>query len=100
MRQMSGVVVTPGYYAGLMTSDALVEHYVAVAESSPVPVMIYNVPKFTGVDMAPAAIAKAARHPNIVGMKETGGNVTKIGDTIRLAGPAGSEPGLGPSLRY
>ena len=81
------LVVTPNYYAGLMTSDALVAHYVAVAEATPVPVLIYNVPKFTGVDMAPTAIAKAAQHPNIVGIKETGGNVAKIGDTIRLAGP-------------
>jgi len=81
------LVVTPNYYAGLMTSDALVAHYYAVADASPVPVLIYNVPKFTGVDITPAAVARAAQHPNIVGMKETGGNVAKIADTIRLVGP-------------
>ncbi len=83
----AALVVTPHYYAGLMTSDVLIQHYVAVADASPIPVLIYNVPKFTQVDMAPAAIARAAQHPNIVGMKETGGNIAKIADTIRQCGP-------------
>lgn len=81
------LALTPHYYAGKMTAEALIQHFRAVADASPIPLMIYNVPKFTQVDIGAAAIAQAARHPNIVGMKETGGNITKMGDTVRLAGP-------------
>jgi 4-hydroxy-2-oxoglutarate aldolase len=83
----AALVVTPYYYSGQMTSEALVRHYRAVADASPIPILIYNVPKFTGVDMAAAAIARAAEHPNIVGIKDTAGNITKLADTVRLAGP-------------
>jgi 4-hydroxy-2-oxoglutarate aldolase len=82
------LVVTPHYYAGKMGSQALVRYFQAVADASPIPVMIYNVPKATQVDMKAEAIARAAQHPNIIGMKETGGNITKMGDTVRLA-PSG-----------
>lgn len=81
------LVVTPHYYAGKMTADSLVEHYQAVADASPIPVMIYNVPKFTQVDMDPSAIVRAAQHPNLIGMKETGGSIVKMGDVVRQAGP-------------
>jgi 4-hydroxy-2-oxoglutarate aldolase len=83
----AALVVTPHYYSGLMTGEALVRHYQAVADASPIPLMIYNVPKFTGVDMGAAAIARAAQHPNIVGTKDTAGNIAKLADTVRLAGP-------------
>jgi 4-hydroxy-2-oxoglutarate aldolase len=81
------LAVTPHYYSGKMTSEALVRHYQALADASPIPVMIYNVPGFTGVDMDAAALARAAQHPNLVGMKETGGNITKMGDIVRQAPP-------------
>lgn len=83
----AALIVTPHYYAGKMTAEALVRYYQDVADASPIPVMIYNVPKFTQVDMGVAALARAAQHPNIIGMKETGGNITKMGDTVRLAPP-------------
>ena len=81
------LAVTPHYYSGKMTSEALVRHYQALADASPIPVMIYNVPGFTGVDMDAAALARAAQHPNVIGMKETGGNITKMGDIVRQAPP-------------
>jgi 4-hydroxy-2-oxoglutarate aldolase len=81
----AALIVTPHYYSGAMTGDALVRHYQAVADASPIPVMVYNVPKFTGVDMDAAAIARAAQHPNIVGTKDTAGNIAKLADTVRLA---------------
>jgi 4-hydroxy-2-oxoglutarate aldolase len=84
----AALVVTPHYYAGKMTADALVRHYQAVAEASPIPVLIYNVPGFTQVNMEAAAVARAAQHPNIVGIKDTAGNITQLADTIRLA-PSG-----------
>lgn len=83
----AALVVTPHYYSAKMTSDSLVQHYCAVADASPIPILIYNVPKFTNVNMDAAAVARAAQHPNIVGVKDTSGNVTQLADTVRLAGP-------------
>ena len=83
----AALVVTPHYYSPKMTADSLVHHYQTVADASPIPVLIYNVPKFTNVNMDAAAIARAARHPNIVGVKDTSGDVTQLASTVRLAGP-------------
>jgi 4-hydroxy-2-oxoglutarate aldolase len=83
----AALVVTPHYYGPKMTAEALVRHYEAVADASPIPILIYNVPKFTGVNMDAAAIARAASHANVVGTKDTGGNVTQLAQTVHLAGP-------------
>lgn len=83
----AALVVTPAYYSPKMTAEALVRHYEAVADASPIPILIYNVPKFTGVNMDAAAIARAADHANIVGTKDTGGNITQLAQTVHLAGP-------------
>lgn len=84
----AALVVTPHYFGPKMTSDSLVQHYQAVAEASPIPILIYNVPKFTGVNMDAAAVARASQHPNIVGIKDTSGNITQLADTVRQAHPA------------
>lgn len=83
----AALVVTPHYYSGRMTSPSLLHHYESVAAASPIPVMIYNVPKFTHVDMDAATIAQASRHPNIVGVKDSSGNIAKLSDVVRLAEP-------------
>jgi 4-hydroxy-2-oxoglutarate aldolase len=70
-----------------MTPDSLVRYYQAVAEGSPIPVVLYNVPKFTHVDMDAATIVRAAQHPNIVGIKDSGGNVAKLADVVRRTDP-------------
>jgi 4-hydroxy-2-oxoglutarate aldolase len=80
------LVVTPHYYNPKMTPDSLVQHYETVADSSPVPVLIYNVPKFTNVNVDAATTARAAGHPNIVGIKDTSGNIAQLADTVRLVG--------------
>ena len=82
----AALLLTPNYYDGKMGHDELVRHFCAVADASPIPVMLYNVPKFTHVDMTAATVARCAQHPNIVGIKDSGGNVTKIGDMVRLTG--------------
>jgi 4-hydroxy-2-oxoglutarate aldolase len=97
------LLVTPNYYDGKMTPDSLVGHYHAVADHSPVPVILYNVPKFTHVDMGAATVARVASHPNVVGMKDSGGNLAKLGDIVRLVPPdfqvlAGSAGFLFPGL--
>jgi 4-hydroxy-2-oxoglutarate aldolase len=83
----AALVVTPHYYSPKMTADALVRHYEAVADASPIPVLIYNVPKFTGVNMDAAALARVAHHSRIVGTKDTSGNITQLAQTVHLAGP-------------
>jgi 4-hydroxy-2-oxoglutarate aldolase len=58
---------------------ALERYYRQVADASPLPVMIYSVPPNTGLDMPAQAAINLAQHPNIIGMKDSGGDVTKIG---------------------
>lgn len=83
----AALVVTPHYYGGKMTPDALVRHFHAIADASPIPILIYNVPGNTHVDMDATAIARAAQHPNLVGIKDTSGNIVKLGDIVRLTPP-------------
>ena len=84
----AALVVTPNYYDGKMTPAALLSHYRAVADGSPIPVVLYNVPKFTHVELDAETIAQAARHPNIVGIKDSSGNIAKLTEVVRLTGPA------------
>ena len=83
----AALVLTPHYFNSLMTPDSLVRHYEAIADASPIPILVYNVPKFTGVDVDAETVARIASHPNIIGMKDSGGNVTKIADIVRRTGP-------------
>jgi 4-hydroxy-2-oxoglutarate aldolase len=81
------LVLTPHYYGGKMTPDNLAHHFWALADASPIPVVLYNMPKFTHLDMSAATIAHIAGHPNIIGIKDSGGNITKLGDIVRLTDP-------------
>ena len=91
------MVLNPSYYKGQMTEAALVVHYHAVADASDVPVIIYNMPANTGLDMTAAGITAIADHPNIIGLKDSGGNLAKMAGIIHnakkgfqvLAGSAG-----------
>jgi 4-hydroxy-2-oxoglutarate aldolase len=76
------LVRTPGFFKAQMTTDAFVQHYTAVADASPVPVLLYNFAAVTGVTLPIDAVAALSRHPNIVGMKESGGDVLRIGDLV------------------
>lgn len=76
------LVLNPFYYKGNMNHDELVRHYFDVADASPVPVLVYNMPGNTGLDMSARMIITMAEHPNIVGLKESGGNVVKMGEVL------------------
>ena len=76
------LVRTPSFFKAQMTSDAFVRHYTDVAEASPVPVLLYNVTIFTGVNLLPDAVERLATHPNIVGMKESGSDIGAIADVV------------------
>lgn len=82
------MVRTPSFYKGRMTADAFTAFYRAVADASPVPVILYNVTVFTGVNLLPATAAALATHPNIIGIKDSGGDVSVIAD-LAAAAPAG-----------
>jgi 4-hydroxy-2-oxoglutarate aldolase len=76
------LVRTPGFFKSHMTNDVFVRHYTAVADASAVPVLLYNFTAVTGVNLQPAAVARLASHPNIIGMKESGGDVAQVADLV------------------
>jgi 4-hydroxy-2-oxoglutarate aldolase len=76
------LVRTPGFFKTQMTADVFVRHYTAVADASPVPVLLYNVTMFTGVNLPVDAVAALASHSNIVGMKESGSDLAQIADLV------------------
>ncbi|XP_060557304.1 4-hydroxy-2-oxoglutarate aldolase, mitochondrial-like [Ruditapes philippinarum] len=73
------LVVTPSYYKSLMSNAALISHYTKVADASPVPVILYSVPGNTAIDLAPEVVIQLSSHPNIAGVKDSGGDIAKIG---------------------
>jgi 4-hydroxy-2-oxoglutarate aldolase len=92
------VVRTPSLYRAHTPAAALFTHYTAVADASPVPVLLYNYPAFTGVNLAPDLIGRLAEHPNIVGVKETstdGGQFAETAAVVpdRFTILSGSAPG-------
>ena len=76
------LVRTPSFFKPQMTTDAFVRHYSEVADASPVPVLLYNVTLYTGVNLLPDAVERLATHPNIVGMKESGSDVGQIAEYV------------------
>lgn len=78
----AALVVTPSYYKSDMTDEALERYFTFVADESAVPVMLYNMPRNTGVNMSANLVAKLSRHPNIVGIKDSSGNITQIANII------------------
>jgi len=97
------LLITPSYYKSKMDMAALIHYYQSVADASPVPVSIYNMPANTNVDMSSELIIKLSQHPNILGVKDSSGNLAKIGGILRYARPgfqvlAGSAGFLYPAL--
>src|SRR5437588_1032891 len=77
------LVLPPFYFKGRMDSGALIEHYRAVADDSPLPVVIYNMPASTaGLDLDAATICTLAEHPNIIGVKDSAGNMAKLAHIV------------------
>src|ERR1700676_2263653 len=76
------LVRTPTYYAPLM-STAAVEHYFrSVADRSPIPVLLYNIPKFAPYAMPIEVVAELAQHPNIIGIKDSTGDVDRVRELV------------------
>jgi 4-hydroxy-2-oxoglutarate aldolase len=88
------LVLTPSYYKGRMTAEALRLHFEAVAGASPVPVYLYSVPAFTGLPWPPGLARALAAHPRISGIKESSGDIGLMGRLVASA-PATFEVACG-----
>lgn len=78
------LLITPHFYRPVMTQDVLINYYKAVADASPVPVLLYSMPDLTGIAIAPETVARLAEHENIVGIKDSSGDIIRLAETIRL----------------
>jgi len=99
----AALVRVPGFFKAQMTADALVRHYVAVADASPIPVILYNFAATFGVNLPTDAVVTLSAHPNIVGLKESGGDVAQVAEQVAstpadFAVVVGAAPALYASL--
>ncbi|MBW2443022.1 MAG: dihydrodipicolinate synthase family protein [Deltaproteobacteria bacterium] len=78
----AALVVTPHYFGGKMSDAALIKHFTTVADNSPIPVLLYNVPQFTHVNLTVNVVAELSGHPNIIGIKDSTGNVMQLGEFL------------------
>ncbi len=79
------LVVTPNYYKGDMTDAVLGRFYRDVADASKLPLILYNMPRNAGINISAKLAVELAKHPNIIGIKDSGGNIVQIADMIRNA---------------
>lgn len=97
------LIVTPHYYKPRYDHTANLNHFRAVADASPVPILIYVMAAYTGVDLASSLVTELSGYPNIAGIKDSGGNAPKVGEMIAGAADgfavlAGSANFLYPAL--
>ena len=76
------MVRTPAFYKTRITPESLLQYYTAVADASPAPVILYNITGFTGVNLLPETAAELSHHPNVIGIKDSGGDITVISDLV------------------
>ncbi len=93
--------VTP--YYNKTSPHGLIAHYMAIAEDGSLPVVMYNVPARTGLNMKPETLAVLAKHPNIVAMKEASGDISQVLEMVRLCGEdiafySGNDENVAPLL--
>jgi 4-hydroxy-tetrahydrodipicolinate synthase len=81
-----GALMVCPYY-NRPTQEGLYQHYKAVAEAVPIPIIVYNIPGRTGVNINPDTLARLAKIKNIVGVKEASGSIKQMSDVIHLCGP-------------
>ncbi|WP_263357737.1 dihydrodipicolinate synthase family protein [Acidicapsa ligni] len=77
------LVRNPSYYRPQLTPAALLHYFRSVADRSPLPVVLYSIPKFTGLEIPLEVITELAQHPNILGLKESSGSVERVRDIVQ-----------------
>jgi 4-hydroxy-2-oxoglutarate aldolase len=98
------LVITPGFYRPSITQAALLDYYLAVAEASSVPVILYSMPALTGIRLEPETVARLSAHGNIIGLKDSSPDVELLRKTIDLVSDnfavlTGNGTVLAPALR-
>ena len=78
------LVITPHYYHSAITQEALATHYTAVADASPVRIILYSMPDLTGIKIEPETAARLSAHQNIIGMKDSSNDVAKFQEAVSL----------------
>ena len=97
------LVKTPYYYKPAYKPEVLITHYRRVADESTIPVMLYSIPQFTGIALESAEVAALAEHPNIIGIKDSSGNVQGVAEIVAATPPkfqtlVGSAASVYPSM--
>ncbi len=97
------LVKTPYYYKPAYKAETYIHHYRAVADASPIPVLLYSVPIYTGITLETSEIVTLSEHPNILGIKDSSGSVKRLGEVVAGASPdfqvlTGSAPVVYPAL--
>jgi 4-hydroxy-2-oxoglutarate aldolase len=82
------LVKTPYYYKPVYKPEVYIAHFRRVADASPIPVILYSVPQFTGVALEAPEVGVLARHPNIIGIKESSGNVQRAAEMLAAVPPS------------
>jgi 4-hydroxy-2-oxoglutarate aldolase len=80
------LVINPCYYKRDLTEPVLEKFYAAVADAAPIPVMVYNMPGNSGINLSSKLVVRLSAHKNIVGVKDSGGNITQISEIIAGVG--------------
>jgi 4-hydroxy-2-oxoglutarate aldolase len=80
------VIITPHFFISSMSHEAFMKHYLMIADSSPIPVLLYNVPPFTGLNLEAGTASALSSHENIIGIKDSSGNVEQLSEIISLVG--------------
>lgn len=98
-----GLVSPPFYFKNSMQEKILADHFQAVAEASRIPILLYNVPQFTGINLTPSLVSQLSAHPNIVGIKDSSGNIAQLNEILfstqdEFAVFVGSAPVFFPAL--
>ena len=83
----AALVKTPYYYKPVYKAETYIRHFRAVADASPIPVLLYSVPQFTGITLETPEILALAAHPNIVGIKDSSGNIQRVAEIVAGAPP-------------
>ena len=92
------LVLAPHYYRGNMSEEVLQMHFERVADESPLPLMLYNIPAATTLSLSPALVAQLAEHSSVVGLKDSSGNVGALTEITQLVPEFAVLTGNAPTL--
>ena len=77
------LVITPHFYRTVITQETLVGYYTAVADESPVPVLLYSMPPLTGIKIEPETVGRLSEHANIIGVKDSSNDIAGFSQTVK-----------------